>query len=130
MLKILLVDDDEIVLLVQRKLLQRCNFDHDILSYRSGISALDYLSQETGDNFFLILLDINMPQMNGWEFLSKLSKMEVVNRTFVIMVTSSIDIYDKEAAQEYSSVISFIEKPINTENCQRIKSIPALKSFF
>lgn len=130
MLKILLIDDDEIVLLVQRKLLQRCGFNNEILSYRGGETALNYLAKANSNEHFLILLDINMPKMNGWQFLKKLSQLEVVSRTYVIMVTSSIDKYDKEAAEEYSCVIDFIEKPITVDNCTRIRSITARLDFF
>lgn len=130
MLKILLIDDDQIVLLVQRKLLERCSFGNEILSYRGGEAALKYLAEASNNNHFLILLDINMPRMNGWQFLSKLSQLEIVEKTSVIMVTSSIDKYDKEAAEEYSCVVDFIEKPITIDNCTRIRSISALKDFF
>ncbi|UJH91338.1 response regulator [Antarcticibacterium sp. 1MA-6-2] len=130
MLKVLLIDDDEIVLLVQRKLLQRCNFEQEIISYRSAKSALNYLSQVSDSDDFLILLDVNMPQMNGWDFISQLSKMEVVDRTHILMVTSSIELNDKEVAENYPNVFDFIEKPFNADNCKKIRSIPALKNYF
>lgn len=130
MLKIILVDDDEIVLLVQRKLLQRCGISNRIHSFKGGIEALDYLKAENSSDKTLILLDINMPKMNGWQFLTKLGELESSANIFVIMVTSSIDEYDKEVAGKYKNVIGFMEKPITAENCSKIKNLPQLQHFF
>lgn len=129
MLKVLIVDDDEIVLLVQRKTLQRCGITNDPVSFKKAVEAINYLREEqTGE--FLILLDINMPGMNGWQFLQELEELNLTGRVYVIMVTSSIDNYDKEEAEIYKKVIGFIEKPITNSNCSKIKSLPEIKPFF
>lgn len=130
MLKIIIIDDDDIVLMIQRKLLQRCGVNKEILSFKKGREALDYLLGENGSQSFLILLDINMPVMNGWKFLCKLKELKVQHNIQVVMVTSSIDSYDREAAVKYDYVIGFIEKPITAENCKKLKNYPSLKQFF
>ena len=130
MLKVLIIDDDEIVLLVERKILQRCGFNYETLTFQSGEAALNFLKKEDKDQHFLILLDINMPVMSGWNFLLKMEELERSENIFVIMVTSSIDRYDKEMAKSYKSVIGFIEKPITTENCLQIKGLTQLADFF
>ncbi len=130
MIKVLIIDDDEIVLLVERKILQRCGVDHEIFTFKSGEAALAFLKAEDKNQKFLILLDINMPVMNGWEFLLKMEGLERNENVFVIMVTSSIDRYDKQVAQKYKNVIGFIEKPITAENCQQIKNLPEISRFF
>ena len=130
MLKILIIDDDEIVLLVERKILQRCGFDQETFTFKSSEAALKFLIEEAEDQKFLILLDINMPVMNGWQFLNKMEELGREDNIFVIMVTSSIDRYDKEIAENYKSVIGFIEKPITTENCLQIKGLTHLAEFF
>ena len=68
--------------------------------------------------------------MNGWQFLNKMEELGRDKNIFVIMVTSSIDRYDKEIAENYKSVIGFIEKPITTENCLQIKDLTQLAEFF
>ena len=130
MLKILIIDDDEIVLLVERKILQRCGFDQETFTFKSSEAALKFLKEEDEDQKFLIMLDINMPVMNGWQFLNKMEELGRDKNIFVIMVTSSIDRYDKEIAENYKSVIGFIEKPITTENCLQIKDLTQLAEFF
>lgn len=130
MLKVLIIDDDDIVLLVESKIMQRCGISKAPLTFNSGKLALEYLKQEDQAQNFIILLDINMPGMSGWDVLEKLEQLNLAKNFFVIMVTSSIDRYDKEIAVKYKNVISFIEKPITTRNCDEIKSLPAIKHFF
>lgn len=130
MLKVLIIDDDEIVLLVERKMLQRCSISANPISFKGGKPALDYLKNINDNEDVLILLDINMPQMNGWAFLTQLEQLDKKNKIFVIMVTSSIDRYDKEVAREYRRVIGFIEKPITADNCKNIKTIKEISGYF
>lgn len=130
MLKILIIDDDDIVLMIQRKLLQRCGVNKEIISFKKGREALDYLLDQNGNQSFLVLLDINMPGMNGWQFLYKLAELEISHQVQVVMVTSSIDSDDRESSVKYENVIGFIEKPITAENCEKLKKLPSLKEYF
>ncbi|QED36550.1 response regulator [Antarcticibacterium arcticum] len=130
MLKVLIIDDDEIVLLVERKILQRCGIDKETITFKCGEAALEYLKNQDTDQKFLILLDINMPVMNGWDFLRQMESLERNENIFVIMVTSSIDRYDKQVSENYNSVIGFIEKPITAEDCKQIKNLPEISSYF
>ncbi len=130
MLKVLIIDDDDIVLLVERKMLQRCDISAQPLSFKGGMEALEFLAEIREDEDILILLDINMPEMNGWEFLSQLDLLDKRNKIFVIMVTSSVDRFDKEVAQKYTRIIGFIEKPITSENCKKIKLIEEVAGYF
>lgn len=130
MLKILIIDDDAIVLFVQEKMLNRCGFSNNLFSFKEASAALAFLKDQPVEENFLILLDINMPEMNGWDFLDALKEFSTSESIKVIMVTSSIDQYDKRKADCYSNVIGFIEKPITADNCNKIKSFPELKKFF
>lgn len=130
MLKVLIIDDDEIVLLVERKILQRGGVDHETITFKNGDAALEYIKGQEVEQKFLILLDINMPVMNGWDFLRKMECLGRNDNIFVIMVTSSIDRYDKQVAREYKSVIGFIEKPITAKDCDQIKNLSEISSFF
>jgi CheY-like chemotaxis protein len=130
MLKVLIIDDDDIMVFLQRKLIHKSGLAKDPVSFKVATDAIEYLENEEINQHFLILLDINMPGMNGWQFLDILKKMKISKNVFVIMVTSSIDCYDKEKAGSYSNVIDFMEKPISFENCNRIKEYVLLKEFF
>lgn len=129
MLKVLIIDDDSIVLFIQEKMLKKYGITDDPISFQDARKALDFLKIQKVEDIFLILLDINMPGMNGWEFLDTIQGMEISEKVFVYMVTSSIDGYDKEKAKNYKNVISFIEKPISVDNCMKIKECLELKQY-
>ncbi len=130
MLKVLIIDDDDIVRLVQGKLIQNCNVCKDPLKFKRASEALEYLNSASVENDYLLLLDINMPMMDGWEFLEAIEKMAVKDNIYVFMVTSSIDYNDKEKAKNYKRIINFIEKPITSKNCDQLKSIPEFKQYY
>ncbi|MFC0261053.1 response regulator [Fontibacter flavus] len=84
--------------------------------FMSALSALSYLKEKNlPDQGFTILLDINMPEMNGWEFLDELSKMELLSYIEVIMLTSSVDESDKQLARKYPLVVDYLTKPLNAD---------------
>ena len=129
MLKVLIIDDDSIVLFIQEKMLKKYGITDAPCSFKDARKAIAFLETQKSEDVFLILLDINMPGMNGWDFLEKIRSMEISEKVFVFMVTSSIDSYDKEKAKNYPNVVSFIEKPISADNCIKIKEHPELKQF-
>lgn len=130
MLEVLIIDDDDIVTLVQNKLLQNCNVCAASLNFKRASDALEYLNSANPENDYLLLLDINMPIMNGWQFLEEIEKMTIKDRVFVYMVTSSIDYNDKEKAKDYSRIVNFIEKPITVKNCEQLKQHQLFKNYF
>lgn len=66
------------------------------------------------DNDTVILLDLNMPEMSGWQFLDYLKDKKIDYPVYIL--TSSIDPYDKQNAENYPNVKNFFSKPINSEN--------------
>ena len=131
MAKILIIDDDSIVVFVQQKILQKCGVSYEPLAFKDPLEGLKYLQDEMNEQSdYLIFLDINMPSMSGWEFLEKVEEMDYSNKVKVIMVTSSIDAYDKKKAVNYKNVFSFIEKPITVDRCNELKATQELASFF
>ncbi|MBZ9631459.1 response regulator [Salegentibacter sp. LM13S] len=133
MLEVLIVDDDQIVVFIQKKMMNNHEIAQNPISFGKAADALDYIIQEqklSQQKDFLILLDINMPNMNGWDFLKCLESHEQKSKYHVIMVTSSIDRKDKEKAKNFSTVRSFIEKPISASDCDKIKEISEISHFF
>ncbi len=130
-LEILLVDDDPTVIFMHKRLLAKSIPANNYVIANDGSQALEYIltHQNTNTNY-LILLDINMPVMDGWGFLDALQKYDIAQRCYVVMVTSSIDKNDKLKATEYQQVIGFFEKPLHYESCLEIKGIEKLSSFF
>jgi CheY-like chemotaxis protein len=80
------------------------------------------LNQPISDTKHLVLLDINMPVMTGWEFLDRIQDQPVAERVKVAMVTSSVDRSDKVKAETYAQVVSFLEKPVTNDMLQTLKT--------
>jgi len=133
MLEVIIVDDDQIVVFIQKKMIANHEIASNPISFNQAVSALSYIIEEQEqkkEKEFLILLDINMPKMNGWDFLNCLETHKEKSNYHVIMVTSSIDSNDKQKARKYSTVRGFIEKPISAVDCENIKEISEISHFF
>ena len=119
---VLLIDDDEPTNFFTRLILEEVGFTDCIQVAQSGEEALNYLrksqSGEDPKNFpfpDLILLDINMPAMDGWEFLDEYKKMEKANPSVIIMLTTSLFPEDKAKALGNPEIAAFENKPITPE---------------
>jgi len=121
-LKVLVVDDDEIFLLLHDFTVIESGLASSTLGFEEAEKALEYLEEHyTEDESYLILLDINMPIMNGWQFLDSIRNAPYSNQIHVAIVSSSIDYEDHIKAQQYSQVIDYIEKPLDIKKATRLK---------
>lgn len=129
--RILCVDDDPITLMLCKKVIQKSDLAHEIDTAVNGEDALRYFDALTIDSTsnkinypHLIFLDLNMPVMNGWEFLDVFSKenySEKFSNIKVIVLSSTIDPQDIDKSKEYPMVIDFLSKPITTEILDLLK---------
>lgn len=130
-LEVIIIDDDEIVILIQKKMIINSSFYDKPLSFKNGKLGLDYiLSNKEKDTIYFILLDINMPIMNGWEFLDAINQSAFANQVLIAVVTSSANESDKQKACGYKQVIKYIEKPVNIQKLCELRQDKALKLFF
>lgn len=127
---VIIIDDDKMVLFIQEKMLQMSGFSSTPLKFEDASKALDYFKSNTNTKDVIIFLDINMPYISGWEFLDELEENQPKQNIYVIVVTSSIDLRDKESAFEYDSVVDYMVKPVTKENLVQLKSNKNLKHLF
>ena len=126
-----IVDDSDIVIFLHTEILSYSKLANNPLSALNGQEALELITnKDAKKEEYLILLDINMPVMDGWQFLDSLGKLENPPLVHVVIVTSSIDTIDKRKATKYPQVIGFFEKPLTQENCLQMKQFEALKHYF
>lgn len=118
-MNILLVDDNPIDLMIHEKLMQRSFENAVIKKASSGQAAIEYLENcETYPE--LVLLDIKMPVMNGFEFLEQIINRPYIKKLVIYMVSSSIDPQDIEMARESDVIKSFLEKPLSIDALKKI----------
>jgi CheY-like chemotaxis protein len=125
--KILCVDDDPITLMLCKKVIAKANFSSVIESAKDGIEALKFFDSNKDDKVNedypqIIFLDLNMPIMDGWEFLEEFNNFkESFPHTKIIVLSSSVDPKDINKSKNYSMVLDFLPKPITVEMLNSIK---------
>jgi len=108
---VMLIDDDMINNIANERLLKKTGIDIAVTSFLSGEEAIDYLLGNDPLKPDVILLDVNMPMMSGWEFLEKFEPFGI--KSHVIMLTSSVDPKDERKAAVHPLVRSFNIKPLD-----------------
>jgi CheY-like chemotaxis protein len=123
-INLLLVEDDTLDVMDARRTLDRMSVLYKMHVSKNGEEALSYLKEVESvpaDRPHLILLDINMPKMNGIEFLSTMRQMEAWKETKVFIITTSEEKEDKEVARKLG-VSGYIVKPLKFNNPSSIDS--------
>jgi CheY-like chemotaxis protein len=124
---VLLIDDDLTINYYHNRLLQKIDISKSILISKNGkdglASLIEINNNVNGEEIVIIFLDLNMPIMNGWEFLEYLSKIKnSININYKIyIISSSINPEDAERAEKNELVTGFLSKPLNKENIEQIK---------
>lgn len=120
MSKVFIIDDDPIHQRIAQIMIAKHQLYDEFVSYtEAGMALVDLRSNCSNLEFLpeVILLDLNMPVMDGWDFLDKfeeiMHKFEKDIRVYI--VSSSVDEKDISKSQSYSSVKGFISKPLNPE---------------
>lgn len=124
--KVICIDDDPIALLLSKMVIARANFASNVVTLANGEEAIAYLCKERDKSHdtedLLILLDLNMPVMDGWEFLEQFSQnlYNSYKNTKIILLSSSIDPNDIRKSQDFRMVLDFLPKPLTKEMLEKI----------
>jgi len=120
-----IIDDDPIFVFGTKRIMQLSNFCDTIIVYENGKDAHDSLkaiivAKEPQPD--IILLDLNMPIWDGWQFLDEFIKIPNDHSITIYIITSSVDPADVEKAKKYDAVSNYIVKPITTAELKNILS--------
>ena len=118
--KILLIDDDPAANYLSKELLERLNAAKVIETAENCLRALELIKQVNCAD--IILLDIKMPGLDGFDFLEKLKTLALSKKIKVVMLTSSLRPEEKLKAFSYKAVVEYFEKPLTPEKVQLIAS--------
>lgn len=120
---VMIIDDNEIDLFIIQRTLENIHYSDIITAYRSPIKAMEFFQKIDSNKEYarlpeIILLDIIMPGMTGFEFLDKFSNLskEIKEKTKFIIVTSSDYSQDKKKSQDYDNVIKYVVKPLSQDD--------------
>jgi CheY-like chemotaxis protein len=127
---VLLIDDDKATNFINERVIKKLDCTKRIVTVYNGAEALEFLSIEENGNLLqpdLIFLDINMPVMDGWEFLEHYRKLHENKKAKVVllMLTTSLNPDDVKKANKIQEVKGFKNKPLTIEMMQDI-----LKAYF
>jgi CheY-like chemotaxis protein len=110
-----------------KKIIDIKSLSESLLIFKNGREALEYFKaiiENLNEDAFpeIILLDLNMPVMDGWDFLKEFTKIKPPNKlpTTLYIVSSSIDPYEIEKAKAHTMVTDYLVKPINLEDFEAI----------
>lgn len=123
--QVLLIDDDQVYLFAATKTIEATGLAGNVEVCTNGLDALEYLKKIIGTSAKLpdvIFIDINMPVMDGWEFLEEYKTLsnDIGSPIKIYILSSSVDKNDIMRSKEYNSVIDYVVKPVYKEKFSEI----------
>ncbi|MRH98920.1 response regulator [Kriegella sp. EG-1] len=122
-LNICLIDDDDIHLYTLKRALNEIELPKIVTTFSDGEEAINYIQDNIDNNDSLpdiILLDINMPIMDGFDFIETYLKLHIDKKISIYMLSSSVNPNDIKRAKEISIISDYIIKPIKDETLEQI----------
>lgn len=122
---VLLIDDDNATNFLNKWIIERTQTAENIIIKKNGALALEFLTKAINNSFpkpELILLDINMPVMNGWEFMEEYKKLpdEQKAKIVIVMLTTSPNPDHLKKAQSIAEIDGYERKPLNIKMFEKI----------
>ncbi|MEP5731934.1 MAG: response regulator [Sulfitobacter sp.] len=121
----ILIDDEEIDQRQYNRILKKSGMVGEVLTFTYADDALEYLKSHPGLCVDVIFLDINMPRMNGFEFLEAATAEfgDTFAKIVVAMLTTSLNPDDRARAEGFDVVRDFINKPLTVEHVVSISAL-------
>ncbi|MFP5078937.1 response regulator [Pedobacter sp. JCM 36344] len=125
-INLLVIDDDDINIFIIKKIVAKTGYNVEMVSKNNGQLAIDYLAtlKDDPEKFpDLMLIDINMPVLNGWEFLKAYDELDSKLKSDMYMLSSSVYENDIEKAKTYKTIKGFISKPLSIERLSELLKV-------
>lgn len=125
-LNIFLVDDDHIYQFTAKKTLESMGLSGKISVFADGLQAIQHIKNNLLNSEALpdvIFLDINMPIMDGWQFVEEYQKLQLCKKVALYMVSSSVDETDMKRSKDYGVIDDYIIKPVGRSRFEQLLSL-------
>lgn len=122
---VLLIDDESVDQYLYQRIIERSGLVERTVSFMAADRALEHLRTHPEEEVDAIFLDINMPRMNGFEFLEQATKElgERFAKVCIVMLTTSLNPEDETHARSFPVVRDFINKPLTVEDVRRVAGL-------
>lgn len=129
--EVLLIDDDSIFMMFFKRMIIKSGIAVEPKIFRNGLEAYQFIKEncENG-NQFLLFVDINMPVMNGWQFLEKITEECNLKNITAYMVSSSTNESDIAKSKNYACVKDFLIKPVMQDTLEAIRNAPEIAAYY
>lgn len=119
---VVLIEDDQAMNYYHQRLFVKQDFADEVLSYHSAKEALNGIKSLQQVTLLYIFLDLNMPQMDGWQFIEELEKLKFDSNTQIklFVLSSSVNPNDMMKAKQNSAVTDYLSKPLSIETITNI----------
>lgn len=126
---VMLIDDNEIDNLINQKMIESINMTENIFIHSGAKSALEYLKNIEkikigAENFLpeLIFLDIDMPLMDGFQFIDEFDKLSDTTKLYckIVLLTSSLDPKDISKSKKNTQILKYMNKPLSQDNLKKL----------
>ncbi len=131
-INLLVIDDDDINIFIIKKIVEKTGYKISMTAKSNGQLAIDYIKETLENNQTLpqlILIDINMPVMNGWEFVEAYTGLNVTEDINLYILSSSVYENDIEKTKSYNNVKGFISKPLSLDRLTELLKEVEIKQF-
>jgi CheY-like chemotaxis protein len=115
-----LVDDDPIFVFALSKMLKRLEIFSDVTTFENGKAALEAIEQNPAQLPDVIFLDLNMPIMDGWQFLEMIEQSNVIEKLEILVLSSTVDPNDIDRLNNHVKIKTFVSKPVTLDKLRHI----------
>jgi CheY-like chemotaxis protein len=118
-----IIDDEEIITYLAGLLITQAHFSEKTEMFANGQEAINKLREIIDEDERLpdvILFDLNMPLMDGWQFVEEYQKLNLRHKVPLFVFTSSINAADRERASTYKAIKGYIQKPLTEQKLEKV----------
>jgi CheY-like chemotaxis protein len=129
---ICIINDDDIFTFILKKSITKLNICNEVVSFINGYEAIKEFEKENASIPDIILLDINMPVLNGWDFLAEFIKINVLHNVNIYLISAHISTEDMIKAKNQKEITGILVDPTDSKilidivkaygNCNTIKN--------